>query len=380
MPVLPAGPAVMQQTRVARRVYIGGLTCQTNEEELKYFMIASLSAALGTEVPPEVILEVYINYERKFAFCEMRTVELSAQMIAMTELHFKDTLLKLRRPNDYVQQMTVAQGGVPTSSGVPTYTPTPMFAATPQATLSNRLILAGVPDLLGEPQVRELCEAFGALKFFHLVLEESTGKSKGVCLFEFFDESHALAATAGLHELTLGAAVLACTKAPAAMQVVTSQPSAGPGNVPSASAARMAAAAAAAAIPGTLPGGLPGQPAVGSLDNVGDLGSFPVAQEKPKPTCVIALMNLVSMEDLADEEEYEDICEDVREEVERFGPVVNLVVPRAGEGGAGKVFVEYGQESHSEAAANSLGGRTFAGRQVVIQYYDEVQFAARDLV
>ena len=32
MPVLPAGPAVMQQTRVARRVYIGGLTCQTNEE------------------------------------------------------------------------------------------------------------------------------------------------------------------------------------------------------------------------------------------------------------------------------------------------------------------------------------------------------------
>ena len=97
-----------------------------------------------------------------------------------------------------------------------------------------------------------------------------------------------------------------------------------------------------------LPSFLP-LPLLGSLDNVGDLGSFPVAQEKPKrkhglgtnwvggccaltpssllgsflvpvwflgwltATCVIALMNLVSMEDLADEEEYEDICEDVRE-------------------------------------------------------------------
>merc|ERR1712213_264049 len=69
-----------------------------------------------------------------------------------------------------------------------------------------------------------------------------------------------------------------------------------------------------------------------------------------QPTEVLCLLNMVVAEELADEEEYEDILEDIREECGKFGEVRSLEIPRPVPGvevpGLGKVFIEFG--SHAE--------------------------------
>merc|ERR1712087_756885 len=55
------------------------------------------------------------------------------------------------------------------------------------------------------------------------------------------------------------------------------------------------------------------------------------------------LLNMVTEEELRDEEEYEDILEDIREECGKYGEVRSLEIPRPLPGvdvpGVGKVFV-----------------------------------------
>uniref|UniRef100_A0A6I8N871 Serine/threonine-protein kinase Kist n=1 Tax=Ornithorhynchus anatinus TaxID=9258 RepID=A0A6I8N871_ORNAN len=80
------------------------------------------------------------------------------------------------------------------------------------------------------------------------------------------------------------------------------------------------------------------------------------------PTPVLRLLNLLEEEDLENEEEYEDIVEDVREECRKYGPVVSLLVPKESPG-RGQVFVEYENAGDSKAAQKLLTGRIFDGRK-----------------
>jgi splicing factor U2AF subunit len=73
--VLPAASAMSQQaTRHARRIYVGGLPPQANEQNIQTFFSNALAAVGGTTAGPGMcVVNVYINYEKKFAFVEMRT-------------------------------------------------------------------------------------------------------------------------------------------------------------------------------------------------------------------------------------------------------------------------------------------------------------------
>lgn len=59
------------------------------------------------------------------------------------------------------------------------------------------------------------------------------------------------------------------------------------------------------------------------------------------PTEVLCLMNMVAVEELVDEEEYEEIVEDVRDECSKYGQVKSIEIPRPVDGlevpGTGKV-------------------------------------------
>lgn len=59
------------------------------------------------------------------------------------------------------------------------------------------------------------------------------------------------------------------------------------------------------------------------------------------PTEVLCLMNMVTAEELVDEEEYEDILDDIKEECSKYGIVKSIEIPRPIEGvdvpGLGKV-------------------------------------------
>jgi splicing factor U2AF subunit len=100
------------------------------------------------------------------------------------------------------------------------------------------------------------------------------------------------------------------------------------------------------------------------------------------PTEVLCLMNMVLPEDLEDEEEYEDILDDVKEECGKYGVVRSVEIPRPIKGvevpGLGKIFIEFGSIADSQRAQQSLAGRKFAHRVVVTSYFDVDKYHRRE--
>lgn len=92
---------------------------------------------------------------------------------------------------------------------------------------------------------------------------------------------------------------------------------------------------------------------------------------------VLQLLNMVTAEELIDNEDYEEICEDVKEECEKYGKVLDMKVPRPSGGsrqsaGVGKIFVKFDTPETAGKALRSLAGRKFADRTVVVTYFSEV--------
>lgn len=72
-----------------------------------------------------------------------------------------------------------------------------------------------------------------------------------------------------------------------------------------------------------------------------------------------------------------EICEDIKEECEKYGQVLEMKVPRPSGGsrqsnGVGKIFVKYDNADSARTALQALAGRKFADRTVVTTYFSEV--------
>ncbi|GAB2302553.1 hypothetical protein Dimus_036559 [Dionaea muscipula] len=71
---------------------------------------------------------------------------------------------------------------------------------------------------------------------------------------------------------------------------------------------------------------------------------------------------------------------DMREEGEKFGSLMNVVIPRPQPDaelapGVGKVFLEYVDADGATKARAGMNGRKFGGKEVVAVYYPEEKFA-----
>ncbi|KAI1892137.1 hypothetical protein AGOR_G00150870 [Albula goreensis] len=86
------------------------------------------------------------------------------------------------------------------------------------------------------------------------------------------------------------------------------------------------------------------------------------------PTPVLRLLNIIDDSHLYNDEEYEDIVEDMKEECQKYGAVVSLLIPKENPG-KGQVFVEYANAGDSKEAQRLLTGRTFDGKFVVATFY-----------
>jgi splicing factor U2AF subunit len=74
---------------------------------------------------------------------------------------------------------------------------------------------------------------------------------------------------------------------------------------------------------------------------------------------------------------YIEIQEDVREECDKYGKVLELKIPRPTGGsrqsnGVGKIFVKFDTPESAGKALRALAGRKFADRTVVATYFSEV--------
>ncbi|XP_033132999.1 splicing factor U2af large subunit A isoform X3 [Brassica rapa] len=102
-------------------------------------------------------------------------------------------------------------------------------------------------------------------------------------------------------------------------------------------------------------------------------------QPGPVATTVVCLTQVVTEDELKDDEEFEDIMEDMRQEGGKFGMLTSVVIPRpspSGEPvpGLGKVFLKYVDTEGSSRARSGMNGRKFGGNEVVAVFYPEDKF------
>ncbi|XP_056141648.1 U2 small nuclear RNA auxiliary factor 2a isoform X2 [Lampris incognitus] len=336
-----------QMTRQARRLYVGNIPFGITEESMMDFFNAQMRLGGLTQAPGNPVLAVQINQDKNFAFLEFRSVDETTQAMAFDGIIFQGQSLKIRRPHDYQP--------LPGMSENPSvYVPAHLgllhvgVVSTVVPDSAHKLFIGGLPNYLNDDQVKELLTSFGPLKAFNLVKDSATGLSKGYAFCEYVDVNLNDQAIAGLNGMQLGDKKLLVQRA-----------SVGSKNATLTSINQT---------PVTL--------------QVPGLMNSSVTQMGGLPTEVLCLMNMVAPEELLDDEEYEEIVEDVRDECSKYGQVKSIEIPRPVDGlevpGTGKIFVEFMSVFDSQKAMQGLTGRKFANRVVVTKYCDPDAYHRRD--
>jgi len=223
--------------------------------------------------------------------------------------------------------------------------------------------VGGLPTYLNEEQVMELLKSFGDLKAFNLVRENGNGPSKGFAFFEYVDPGVTDVAIQSLNGMELGDRYLVVQRA------------------------------SVGAKPGT-PGMIPNLP----YDQFPEIPRpiMPAGDSGSSDARILLMLNMVTADDLTDDQEYSDLFEDIKEECSNYGTVEDLRIPRpvkkdkskwapgdvgqksavdavrADEAaGVGRVYVKYDGTEGANQALKALAGRSFAGRSIIATLLSE---------
>ncbi|KAB2084047.1 hypothetical protein ES319_A05G308200v1 [Gossypium barbadense] len=346
LPVMPVQAMTQQATRHARRVYVGGLSPTANEQLVATFF-SHVMAAIGgnTAGPGDAVVNVYINHEKKFAFVEMRSVEEASNAMALDGIIFEGAPVKVRRPSDYNPSLAATLGPSQPNPNLNLAAVglTPGSAGGLEG--PDRIFVGGLPYYFTEAQIRELLESFGPLRGFDLVKDRETGNFKGYAFCVYQDLSVTDIACAALNGIKMGDKTLTVRRA----NQGATQPK-------------------------------PEQESILQHAQQQIALQRLILQPQGVPTKVVCLTQALNVDDLRDDDEYEDIVEDMRQEGGKYGALVNIVIPRPNPNGepapgVGKVFLEYSDVEGSKKAQAAMNGRKFGGNQVIAVYYPENKFA-----
>ena len=128
---------------------------------------------------------------------------------------------------------------------------------------------------------------------------------------------------------------------------------------------------------------------------------IPAGENNTMDARILLMLNMVTPEDLVDDQEYGDIYEDVKEESFRYGAAEDLRIPptnqerqneirvwrrpsspqRANEAtGVGQVYVKFVNAQDAQSALKALAGRSFAGRSIIATVLNEDSQTAPPLI
>lgn len=382
-------------TRHARRLYFGDLSPLTTEEMLEQTIIGAIQTCIEGEAPEEnLILNVYINKEKLYAFVEFKTVEMTTACTELDGIHIAGKPVKVKRPNDYNQALAPAIH----PSAMPRLDVSKLGIIS-RVVLDgpNKIFIGGLHHHLTESQVLELLQAFGKIRAFRLVKSDTDAtESKGYCFCEYSDPSVTQIAIDGLHGMDIGAGkTLTCKlSADRGTEFPEYLISAAPVTTDTSSAQGMPPAdrnivmgydieTLVDAAMGLVP--MPIQPQY--KDAFGLPLTRIVATVTPtmSKTRVLVLENMVTDDDLANDQDYTELIIEIREECEKFGKLVNMQVPRDADGESvkrsalRKVFLEYDTIKDAAAAYAELSGRKFGDNVVQISFFPEKDFSDNHL-
>nr|XP_036585177.1 u2 snrnp auxilliary factor [Colletotrichum truncatum]KAF6795074.1 u2 snrnp auxilliary factor [Colletotrichum truncatum] len=324
-------------SRQAKRLLINNLPPSATEDGIVNFFNLQLNG-LNVIESTDPCTSCQLSKDHTFAVVEFRNASEATVALALDGISMEpddaangsaeNYGLVIRRPKDYIVPAVVDD--VPYEPGVVSN----VVIDTP-----NKVSIANMPPYLSDEQVTELLVSFGELKAFVLVRDKSTEESRGIAFCEYVDPAATDVAIQGLNGMDLGDRKLRVQKASVGVTQV---------------AGVEMGVAAMSMLAGTT-----------STDS--------------EETRVLQLLNMVTPEELMDNDDYEEIKEDVEEECNKFGTVLDVKIPRPVGGsrqsaGVGKIFVKFETKEAAKKALQALAGRKFADRTVVTTYFPEENF------
>ncbi|KAJ0520049.1 putative RNA recognition motif domain, nucleotide-binding alpha-beta plait domain superfamily [Helianthus annuus] len=114
--IIPPASAILasaagQATRNARRIYVSDLPPSANQKTVTTFFSHVMAAIGGNAAGPgDVVVSVYINHEKKFAFVEMRSVEEASNAMSLDGIIFEGVHVRVKRPSDYNPSLAAPLG------------------------------------------------------------------------------------------------------------------------------------------------------------------------------------------------------------------------------------------------------------------------------
>ncbi|POS88452.1 hypothetical protein EPUL_000145 [Erysiphe pulchra] len=325
-------------SRQAKRLLIHNIPPSISEEEIINFFNLQLNG-LNVIEGSDPCISAQISKDRSFALIEFKQPTDATMALAMDGIKMEDDRtngasngvnkgLTIRRPKDYIVPTVTDE--TPTESGV---------ISNVVIDTQNKISISDIPSYLTDEQVTELLVSFGELKAFVLVKDSSTEESRGIAFCEYSDPQATDIAVEGLNGMELGEKHLKVQRA---------------------------------SIGHTQVSGL--EMSVNAMSMLAGTTSSGFEEGR-----VLQLLNMVTPEELIDNQDYEEICEDVKEECEKYGKVLDMKVPRPTGGsrqsnGVGKIFVRFDTPESAGKALRSLAGRKFADRTVVTTFFSEENY------
>ncbi|GAA94557.1 uncharacterized protein L969DRAFT_421039 [Mixia osmundae IAM 14324] len=343
---------IISFARQQRRLYVGNIMPTADEQNVTEFFNAkmrenglSLDDKKVDVQTADPVVSVQVNHEKSYAFVEFRSPEEASSAMSFDGIVFQDQQLKIRRPKDYTGDES---GG--------THLPGVISSNVPDT--PNKVFVGGLPSYLDDEQVLELLSSFGELRSFNLVKEGPQNASKGFAFCEYADPNVTDAACAGLNGMEIGDRYLVVQRAQVGANVYKH--------------------------PGGYGGSNPALPP--ALARVAPT-IFGQDETAPATRC-LQMLNMVTPEELVDDQDYADINEDIKDECSKYGEVIDVKIPRPikTENGRmdvkasesvehlGKIFVMFDSTESSKKAIDAIAGRQFGGRLVICAYEKEETF------
>ncbi|KZF25863.1 hypothetical protein L228DRAFT_225488 [Xylona heveae TC161] len=324
-------------SRQSKRLFVSNLPASVTEDTLVQFFNLQLNGLNVIEAAdPCISAQVSQDHER--ALLEFKNPSEATLALAFDGITMDDggsgatngsaSGLSIRRPKDYI---------VPAITDDSVYEEGVVSSIVPDT--PNKISVSNIPFYLTDEQVTELLVSFGELKAFILIKDRGTEESRGVAFCEYVDPAATDIAVEGLNGMELGDKHLKVQRASIGVQQAT---------------------------------GL--EMGVNAMSMLAGTTSHDLEESR-----VIQLLNMVTPDELIDNEDYEEICEDVQEECSKFGTILEMKVPRPSGGsrqsaGVGKIFIKYDSPASAGKALQALAGRKFADRTVVTTFFSEENF------
>ena len=191
--------------RQSKRLFVYNIPASSSDEIIVNFFNLQLNG-LNVVESVDPCISAQISKERDFALLEFKspietTVALALDGITMEDhdamgatngaANGSSQGLKIRRPKDYI---------VPSDDSE--YEEGTVASHVPDT--ANKICVTNIPLYLTDDQVTELLTSFGALKSFVLVKDRDTEESRGIAFCEYVEATSTNIAVEGLNDMELG--------------------------------------------------------------------------------------------------------------------------------------------------------------------------------